>query len=649
MKRRAQAVIAAGLSLALAMGGTPLTALAATTTAEEAQLSAQAESRATLTFSDDGIAEASAGSGYKIEGTTLTITEAGTYTVTGSCSDGSIEVKKGVTDVTLVLRDLTLAKSGDKAVKFKAGASGSIVLEGTNTLSTSGDKAVIKANAETDDSGNVVYASDGTTTGGDLTISGSGTLNLSSSYSEVVDGETEGCDAINCEGDLTVLAGTLNIDVTDDALHADNTLTIGASGAAGPTINVEGAEEGFEGATVNLVSGQGSVTTDDDGVNAANSDLTSYGWQYAINVSGGTWKIVSGGDGLDSNGDLTVSGGVTEVYGTGSGNGALDIGEGMEGEVRGTFSITGGTLFAVGSDMCVTPSTGSYALFGGQGAMGGPGGQGGPGGMGGGQGGRGGMAPMSDSSDDAVADAGTDVTTQAGGSGIVVSGQNTTVTSGDATLYQTTAAAGGSYLLFSTDGLSAGDSLTLASGGSSSTATVASGATQGGQPSQGGQPGQGEQPNQGAPGGQTPQPDQDADQQTQTSAMSRLYNPYTGEHFYTASTYERDELVKLGWQYEGVGWTAPATSDTPVFRLYNPYAGDHHYTTSEEERDYLVSAGWNDEGIGWYSDDAQTTPLYREYNPNAVTGAHNYTTSAAEHDYLVSIGWSDEGIAWYAL
>ncbi|MCR5582577.1 MAG: hypothetical protein K6F70_03060, partial [Eggerthellaceae bacterium] len=52
--------------------------------------------------------------------------------------------------------------------------------------------------------------------------------------------------------------------------------------------------------------------------------------------------------------------------------------------------------------------------------------------------------------------------------------------------------------------------------------------------------------------------------------MNRLYNPNGGEHFYTASDEERDGLVKLGWQYEGTGWVAPETSDTPVYRLYNP-------------------------------------------------------------------------------
>ncbi len=85
-------------------------------------------------------------------------------------------------------------------------------------------------------------------------------------------------------------------------------------------------------------------------------------------------------------------------------------------------------------------------------------------------------------------------------------------------------------------------------------------------------------------------------------------------------------------------------------RLYNPNAGDHHYTVSEAERDNLVRLGWNDEGIGWYSNEFDTTTLYRLYNPNATgAGAHRYTTNSAEVDYLKSIGWRYEGTAWYGL
>ncbi|MBO6115079.1 MAG: hypothetical protein J6P57_08485, partial [Lachnospiraceae bacterium] len=135
----------------------------------------------------------------------------------------------------------------------------------------------------------------------------------------------------------------------------------------------------------------------------------------------------------------------------------------------------------------------------------------------------------------------------------------------------------------------------------------------------------------------------------QTADMYRLYNPNSGEHFYTANVAEKDNLVGLGWIYEGIGWKAPKESNTPVYRLYNPNAGDHHYTMDAGEKDHLVSVGWNYEGIGWYSDDAKTVPLYRQYNPNAIAGSHNYTTNKAENDYLESVGWDAEGIGWYGV
>ena len=131
--------------------------------------------------------------------------------------------------------------------------------------------------------------------------------------------------------------------------------------------------------------------------------------------------------------------------------------------------------------------------------------------------------------------------------------------------------------------------------------------------------------------------------------MYRLYNPNSGEHFYTADQIERGNLEGAGWEYEGIGWYAPKSSNTPVYRLYNPNAGDHHFTTSTAERQNCLDAGWEDENIGWYSDDEKSVPLYREYNPNAATGTHNYTSNKSEHDNLVSLGWDDEGIGWYGV
>lgn len=85
-------------------------------------------------------------------------------------------------------------------------------------------------------------------------------------------------------------------------------------------------------------------------------------------------------------------------------------------------------------------------------------------------------------------------------------------------------------------------------------------------------------------------------------AMYRLYNPNSGEHFYTASAYERDSLKKIGWHTEGIGWYSPEKGlGKPVYRLYNKNAGDHHYTLSVYERDSLMKIGWRAEGIGWYA------------------------------------------------
>ncbi len=130
--------------------------------------------------------------------------------------------------------------------------------------------------------------------------------------------------------------------------------------------------------------------------------------------------------------------------------------------------------------------------------------------------------------------------------------------------------------------------------------------------------------------------------------MFRLYNPYDGQHLYTADFKEAISIAEIGWRYEGVGWVAPKISDYPVFRLYNPYSGDHHFTLDYNEYATLATIGWNQEGIGWYSDSSDQVPLYRQFNPYENVGTHNYTTDANEDEYLGSVGWWREGVAWYA-
>lgn len=136
--------------------------------------------------------------------------------------------------------------------------------------------------------------------------------------------------------------------------------------------------------------------------------------------------------------------------------------------------------------------------------------------------------------------------------------------------------------------------------------------------------------------------------------LYRLYNSSTGEHLYTQSLEERNQLLtRREWNDEGQGWSAPEESDFPIYRLLNPNTSDHHYTRDYNEYLTLQNLGWTGEGIGLYStssSDPNRVELYRLYNPNATgVGSHHYTADKAERDALVRLGWKYEGIAWYGL
>ena len=130
--------------------------------------------------------------------------------------------------------------------------------------------------------------------------------------------------------------------------------------------------------------------------------------------------------------------------------------------------------------------------------------------------------------------------------------------------------------------------------------------------------------------------------------MLRMYNPNTGEHFYTGSEEERDMLVTAGWNYEGVAFTFPANTGAPVHRLFQPSTGEHLYTMDEEEKDRLLSEGWNYEGIAFNSAYDTEAVQHRLYNPNTTVGAYHFTFSLEERDNLIAAGWWYQGIGWYS-
>ncbi len=160
-------------------------------------------------------------------------------------------------------------------------------------------------------------------------------------------------DAIHSDGDVYIVGGDLNLDTLDDGLHAEMNMTIGSKNVASLTenftIDVTSCYEGIEGAFIEIRDGDVYVNSTDDGINAA-SDVATESDYYILIDGYCDVAVYAAGDGLDANGNITVNGGKTIVWGpTNGGNGALDY--------DGKCYVNGGTLIVVGSrDMAQLPS-----------------------------------------------------------------------------------------------------------------------------------------------------------------------------------------------------------------------------------------------------------------------------------------------------
>lgn len=175
-------------------------------------------------------------------------------------------------------------------------------------------------------------------------------------------------------GNITINDGLIKVASGDDGLHADNTLTINNG-----KIVVTGASEGYEGNYININGGNSYIYGTNDGVNCSKKSFSN----CAFTMTGGYLDVaVKNGDtdGIDSNGNVTISGGVIVTRGT-PGTSTNGMSTGLD--VDGTCTMTGGTLIAF-NGLEKTPSTNSAILYAGTkstntgGGFGGPGG--GPGG-----------------------------------------------------------------------------------------------------------------------------------------------------------------------------------------------------------------------------------------------------------------------------
>lgn len=350
-------------------------------------------------------------------GASLSIGGTGTLTVDGNAKNGI----KGAADAVITVAEVKLninAANDGLSCDDELNITG-----GTLSITAGGD--AVKASPDTGDTenpdttslGNVTISGgtltlnateDGIQADGDLTISG-GTFHVKTNggHTTALTDDSASCkgfkagktltvtggtltvdsadDALHANADVSITGGTLTLATGDDGVHADNDLVIGAKGSSStttPKISITASYEGLEGTTVNVYSGDIDVAASDDGVNAASSQLGERSDKYAINIAGGDLYIDAGSDGLDSNNDISMTGGKVEVYGA-------DAMKDAAIDYDGTFTLSGGTLFGAGME----PTAGTQAYIAvGETSPSGGGMGGGPNGQGGGQG----MTPPGD-------------------------------------------------------------------------------------------------------------------------------------------------------------------------------------------------------------------------------------------------------------
>ena len=199
-------ILATALSLALACAYAPLSAFA------QDAVSATADYSAKFSFSDTGIAveeTEGASAGYSISGTTLTITKAGTYDISGSCKEGAIEVKKGSADVVLVLDGLDLACSTTAPLVVKKGSTVSIHLADKTTSTLTDNEGPSTEDSNEDFEGAALKVKSDATSSSSVTFCGGGDLNVVANAKNGIKGGACGTITFNQSGTIAV-SGSAN-------------------------------------------------------------------------------------------------------------------------------------------------------------------------------------------------------------------------------------------------------------------------------------------------------------------------------------------------------------------------------------------------------------------------------------------------------
>lgn len=298
---------------------------------------------------------------------TVTITEPGTYLLSGTLEDGQVIVNsKQSGKVRLVLDGVDINCSKGPGI---------YVIDGKTILTLAPDSENKVSDGTTYEDGMdakaCIYSKK------DLCINGTGALTVNGNYEAGIQGKKDvriinGKITVQAVGDgikgkdsLVIAGGTLDITAGKDGIQATGTeentgyilvsagnIKISCESDAirsatvvqvdGGTIDVQDSEEGIEALYIRMNAGDIKIIAKDDGINASGGSGKEDAIVPVIYMNGGTVYINAQGDGIDSNGNIYMRGGTLTIDGpTGKGDGFFDCGN--------IFEVTGGTLIGAGS------------------------------------------------------------------------------------------------------------------------------------------------------------------------------------------------------------------------------------------------------------------------------------------------------------
>ena len=288
------------------------------------------------------------GGGVAVNGSVVTISAAGEYSVSGTLDNGQIVINTGdeAMKVTLTLNNASITCLDAPAIMVEKADKLKLVLaDGSENTVTSGVEGTAP-----DASGAAIFSKD------DLDIEGSGKLTvngyinngIASKNDLKVQGGYVTVNAVNNglrgSDSVQIEAGTLVISAGNDGIKSATTDKDGKGfiTVSGGDVTVSASGDGIDAAiTLDITGGTLRVDTLGDGVDASSKALKA---ETSISISGGELELNSIDAAVRCVADVNISGGSINISSAADG---IQAGKNINGfpSETGTATISGGSLF----------------------------------------------------------------------------------------------------------------------------------------------------------------------------------------------------------------------------------------------------------------------------------------------------------------